>query len=120
MEMQWQAEISKKEAEILLVERQNEIEENLNIATGAFMGEIQIQEYVVNKSHLADCSCNRPSSNTNNRSALKRCLEKIQEAWVEIRDNAYGICRKCHNSIPAERLRARPETDLCVPCKNSL
>lgn len=116
--MEWKAEISKGGAEKLLEERQREIEETLVIASGAFRGEIQIGEYVATKSHLGDCSCNRPS--TNNNTTLERCLEKIYDARENIRNNTYGICRKCNRPVPEERLRIRPETDLCVPCKKSL
>ena len=115
--MNWRAEISREEAEKLLGERQKEIEEKLAIASGVFRREIQIRENVVNKSHLGDCSCNRPS--TNNSTALERCLEKIHEARYKIRNNTYGICRECNRPVPEERLRVRPETDLCVPCKKN-
>ena len=118
--MRWKSGISKEEAEELLGKRQREIEEKLAIASGAFRREIQIGEYVFNKSHLGDCSCNRPSTNNNNAATLTRCLEKIYDAREKIENNAFGICRECDGLIPRERLRTRPETDLCVPCKNSV
>ena len=115
--MEWRAEINQEEAEQLLEERQREIEEKLAIASGAFIREIQIREYETTKTHLGDCCCNRPS--TNNSTTLKRCLDKIHDARRNIRNNTYGICRKCDGPVPKERLRIRPETDLCVPCKKN-
>lgn len=44
-------------------------------------------------------------------------LKKINEALAKIDDDTYGICESCGEDIGAERLLARPVTDLCVRCK---
>nr|MBD3623671.1 TraR/DksA C4-type zinc finger protein [Sunxiuqinia sp.] len=33
-----------------------------------------------------------------------------------MQDNNYGICLKCYQSIPFERLKLRPEIRLCATC----
>ena len=41
-------------------------------------------------------------------------LSRIDEALKRIDDGTYGTCRVCGNEIGAERLEARPWTDLCI------
>ena len=41
----------------------------------------------------------------------------IQSALARIDAGTFGTCVSCGLSIPEERLRARPETDLCIECK---
>jgi DnaK suppressor protein len=31
--------------------------------------------------------------------------------------NIYGICERCEEEIPYQRLKARPVTTLCIACK---
>jgi DnaK suppressor protein len=46
----------------------------------------------------------------------RRELAEIDLALARIRDGRWGICDTCGRLIPEERLRARPEAALCVPC----
>ncbi|WFE55320.1 TraR/DksA C4-type zinc finger protein [Micromonospora sp. WMMD1155] len=32
-------------------------------------------------------------------------------------DGTYGLCERCHESIPAERLDVLPHARFCVPCQ---
>jgi DnaK suppressor protein len=41
---------------------------------------------------------------------IDRALEKLDEG-------TYGICERCEQQIPKERLRAIPWAALCVQCK---
>jgi RNA polymerase-binding protein DksA len=43
--------------------------------------------------------------------AIDRALEKIG-------NGTYGVCEKCGDPIPKERLRALPHAALCVKCKS--
>ena len=43
--------------------------------------------------------------------AIDRALEKIH-------DGTYGVCEKCGDPIPKERLKALPHAALCVKCKS--
>lgn len=43
-------------------------------------------------------------------------LRRIEEALDRIENGRYGICLRCGREIPAERLKAIPETALCVDC----
>ena len=43
--------------------------------------------------------------------AIDRALEKIK-------DGSYGVCEKCGDPIPKERLKALPHAALCVKCKS--
>jgi len=118
--MEWEAKITKEEAEEILAARQKEIEEKLSVVTKALRDEIQIRENETTKTHLGDCCCNRPSINGNRVASLEKCLIKINEAWQRIKDNSYGTCPNCEQSIPAGRLESIPEVKLCITCKKNL
>jgi DnaK suppressor protein len=44
-------------------------------------------------------------------------VEEIDRAVEKIHRGTYGVCEKCHENIPKERLRALPYAALCVKCK---
>ena len=46
-------------------------------------------------------------------------IEEIREARHRIREGQYGLCRSCGESIPAQRLKARPFATLCTACKEA-
>jgi DnaK suppressor protein len=51
------------------------------------------------------------------RGREKVFLDKIQQALQRIEDGTFGICEECGEKISAKRLEARPETTLCIKCK---
>ncbi|MBM4343092.1 MAG: TraR/DksA C4-type zinc finger protein [Deltaproteobacteria bacterium] len=44
-------------------------------------------------------------------------IKKIDKAIRRIDAGAYNYCEECEAVIGAQRLIARPETDLCIQCK---
>ncbi|MEZ4288552.1 MAG: TraR/DksA C4-type zinc finger protein [Polyangiales bacterium] len=44
-------------------------------------------------------------------------LQKIDKALKKIEDDEFGICEECEEPIGLKRLEARPETELCIRCK---
>ncbi len=46
-------------------------------------------------------------------------MDKIDKALNKISDGSFGICEECEESIHAKRLEARPETTLCIKCKEA-
>lgn len=46
----------------------------------------------------------------------RRRLFELDEAMDRFESGAYGICERCGNPIPAERVVARPSTRTCVTC----
>ncbi|MGF1467473.1 MAG: TraR/DksA family transcriptional regulator [Sandaracinaceae bacterium] len=44
-------------------------------------------------------------------------LGKIETALRKIDDGVFGICEVCEEPIGRKRLEARPETTLCIKCK---
>jgi DnaK suppressor protein len=44
-------------------------------------------------------------------------LDKIDQALKRIEDGSFGICDTCEEPISVKRLEARPETTLCIRCK---
>ncbi len=45
-------------------------------------------------------------------------IEEIDHALAKIENGTYGLCERCHNPIPRQRLKALPQARLCVPCKS--
>jgi DnaK suppressor protein len=51
------------------------------------------------------------------RGREKVFLSKIQKALEKIDDGSFGVCDDCGDKISIKRLEARPETTLCIRCK---
>lgn len=43
-------------------------------------------------------------------------LNNYENALLRIYDDNFGICKKCKNEIPIERIMAMPGTSLCTNC----
>jgi DnaK suppressor protein len=51
------------------------------------------------------------------RGREKSFLDKIEKALRKIDEGTFGICEECGEEIQVKRLEARPETTLCIRCK---
>lgn len=51
------------------------------------------------------------------RGREKVFLDKIQRALERIDEGSFGNCEECGEEISPKRLEARPETTLCIRCK---
>jgi DnaK suppressor protein len=51
------------------------------------------------------------------RGREKAFLDKIEKALAKIEDGSFGTCEECGEEIQLKRLEARPETTLCIRCK---
>jgi DnaK suppressor protein len=51
------------------------------------------------------------------RGREKFFLSKIDKALAKIEDGTFGTCESCEEEISIKRLEARPETTLCIRCK---
>jgi DnaK suppressor protein len=51
------------------------------------------------------------------RGREKTFLKKIDHALAKIDDGTFGVCESCEEDISLKRLDARPETTLCIRCK---
>ena len=51
------------------------------------------------------------------RGREKTFLSKIDRALAKIENGSFGICENCEEDISVKRLEARPETTLCIRCK---
>jgi len=51
------------------------------------------------------------------RGREKTFLKKIDHALSKIETSTFGICENCEEEISLKRLEARPETTLCIRCK---
>lgn len=46
----------------------------------------------------------------------EQTLTELAAAQERLAAGAYGVCERCGRAIPPERLLARPDARLCVPC----
>lgn len=44
-------------------------------------------------------------------------LSKIGKALTKIEEGEFGLCEECGEEISLKRLEARPESQLCIRCK---
>ncbi len=51
------------------------------------------------------------------RGREKSLLSKLDLALKKIDDGSFGVCEICEEPIGKKRLEARPETSLCIKCK---
>ncbi len=51
------------------------------------------------------------------RDRERKLIQKIQKAIQKTEDGSYGICEVCGEEITEDRLEVRPETTLCISCK---
>jgi len=51
------------------------------------------------------------------RGRERNFLDKIETALRKIDDREFGTCEECDEPIGRKRLEARPETTLCIRCK---
>lgn len=51
------------------------------------------------------------------RGREKSLLAKVDLALKKIEDGTFGVCEVCDEPIGKKRLEARPETSLCIKCK---
>ncbi len=51
------------------------------------------------------------------RGREKSFLDKITKALAKIEGGEFGVCEECGQEISLKRLEARPETTLCIQCK---
>ncbi|MCK5391827.1 MAG: RNA polymerase-binding protein DksA [Deltaproteobacteria bacterium] len=51
------------------------------------------------------------------RDRERKLIGKIQKAIQKTEDGSYGICEVCEDEITEDRLIVRPETTLCIGCK---
>jgi DnaK suppressor protein len=51
------------------------------------------------------------------RGREKSFLDKITKALERIDNGTFGVCEECGDEISVKRLEARPETTLCIRCK---
>lgn len=72
-----------------------------------------------------DCAIGRISrmDAINNKSVYDASLRNSRNRLKQLRDilpltkeDSFGICTRCHQSISIERLRIRPEVRLCAAC----
>ena len=102
------------------LERLRQAEED----TSAFSGderELRGETSIVSQhpADVADFTYQRELQQTTQQ-LLNRETAQVQAAIRARERGTYGICKDCGRTIPAERMKARPEATLCVDCQRRL
>jgi DnaK suppressor protein len=50
---------------------------------------------------------------------LETGLLRIERALAKLDEGSYGVCDSCGRPIPTARLRAMPDSVLCVECASA-
>lgn len=98
-----------KKIEDLKVDIKNYAQLTRPIAPDSAIGRLSRMEAINNKSI--------------NEAALKKSknrLSRLERALKMIEHPEFGLCRECEEPIPFARLKAIPETDLCVQCSEMI
>jgi DnaK suppressor protein len=53
------------------------------------------------------------------RRAARLRLDQVTAALAALESGDYGLCRDCEEAIGYRRLKARPETPLCLECQRA-
>ena len=48
--------------------------------------------------------------------AIEARLLSVNRALGRLEEGRFGLCVECGDTLPTERLEARPDAHLCVPC----
>ncbi len=51
--------------------------------------------------------------------SLSRSLADVERALERVAEGTYGICERCEQEIPPERLEALPASSRCVDCASA-
>jgi DnaK suppressor protein len=51
--------------------------------------------------------------------STRRAVADAAHALRRMAEGTYGICERCENAIPLERLEALPHARLCMPCQRT-
>ena len=98
----------------LLIDKLNGFDENAGNAQGKLKAEPK---------NLPD-ELDQAAEEDNRRTLLRirdrerKSINKIRETLEKLDMGDYGYCKSCSYPIGIARLEARPETDLCINCKD--
>ncbi len=102
----------------------NEIKEKIFVEIG--ITETRVSEYKeLTKPIAPDCAVGRVSrmdainNNSINQAALRKSEEKLKNLKYmlsKIDDDDFGLCERCKQSIPIQRLLFMPQSRFCVNC----
>jgi len=56
------------------------------------------------------------TQNLSVENSLEKKLQAVLDALDKIDAGTYGVCEKCHQEIPPERLTANPSARVCLHC----
>jgi len=108
--------MNKKQVEFLKAILNRQIDELMHHADHVML---EMSSHRIQESESMD----RASADTDQSLKLKirsresLLIQKIQQALERIEIGSYGICESCGEDIAIQRLKARPVTTKCLPCK---
>jgi len=108
---------AEQQAEILRLVRQSCAElEQLLESSGASSKPVDLGEPIGRLSRVN--AMQQQQMAVANRQAQIQRLQLLQNAQLAITRNQYGNCRRCEEPIGFRRLKAQPESSLCLDCQS--
>ena len=106
-----------EELRIALVGRRDELK-RLLAATREGTRPVDLDEPIGRLTRM-DAMQQQSISAANRRSHDIR-LQQINQALGAIKEDRYGLCRRCEDPIGYPRLKARPESAYCLDCQTEI
>lgn len=99
-------------------------QERLGELIEEYQRELEVARMTESSSDRSPDPCNAEASSMKLEYAKELSIEqntvdllgKVRHALSRIDSGGYGICERCGNAIPVERLDALPYSTLCVSC----
>lgn len=108
-----QAQIDELRADLLAIQR--ELEETLR-GTREGARTVELDQQSVGRLSRMDAMQQQAMAKANLEAQETR-LRQVQAALRWMESGEYGLCRSCDGDIGYRRLKARPETPLCLDCQ---
>ena len=72
--------------------------------------------------HIADDAADLTQADSEDalRLVVEQQRTEVQAALVRIDEGTYGTCVDCQQSLPEDRLEARPEAARCLDCQQAM
>ncbi|MCO6451330.1 MAG: TraR/DksA C4-type zinc finger protein [Caldilineales bacterium] len=94
-----------------LTQQRNDLQEDIEILREALRGEVDVDV------EEGDPDVVEREKNVVLLAAMEARIASIEDALRSIDRGTYGMCERCGNPIPPERLEVKPEATLCVTCQ---
>ena len=99
-----------------LLQAQGELRAQLELGASA-AETVELDQTLVGRVSRMDALQRQSMAKSTQQKASTR-LARVEYALRQIESGDYGLCRRCDENIAIARLRAQPESTLCLACQD--